>query len=129
MQFAQLNGMDKIFVIDDDKNLLQVMKSLLHLRGFNVSIFRNWEIAYQLMKRFKPQLILLDVFLKGIDGLEVCQRLKASPFTKHIPIILCSGYPQIAERGIREYGAADFIAKPFELDDLINKMHSVLSRR
>ena len=129
MQFAQLNGMDKIFVIDDDKNLLQVMKSLLNLRGFNVSIFRNWEIAYQLMKLFKPQLILLDVFLKGIDGLEVCQRLKASPFTKHIPIILCSGYPQIAERGIREYGAADFIAKPFELDDLINKMHSVLSRR
>ena len=129
MQFVQLNGMDKIFVIDDDKNLLQVMKSLLHLRGFNVSIFRNWEIAYQLMKLFKPQLILLDVFLKGIDGLEVCQRLKASPFTKHIPIILCSGYPQIAERGIREYGAADFIAKPFELDDLINKMHSVLSKR
>ena len=129
MQFAQLNGMDKIFVIDDDKNLLQVMKSLLHLRGFNVSIFRNWEIAYKLMKLFKPQLILLDVFLKGIDGLEVCQRLKASPFTKHIPIILCSGYPQIAERGIREYGAADFIAKPFELDDLINKMHSVLSKR
>ena len=129
MQFAHLNGMDKIFVIDDDKNLLQVMKSLLHLRGFNVSIFRNWEIAYKLMKLFKPQLILLDVFLKGIDGLEVCQRLKASPFTKHIPIILCSGYPQIAERGIREYGAADFIAKPFELDDLINKMHSVLSRR
>jgi CheY-like chemotaxis protein len=121
--------MDKIFVIDDDKNLLQVMKSLLHLRGFNVSIFRNWEIAYQLMKLFKPQLILLDVFLKGIDGLEVCQRLKASPFTKHIPIILCSGYPQIAERGIHEYGAADFIAKPFELDDLINKMHSVLSKR
>jgi CheY-like chemotaxis protein len=129
MQFAQLNVMDKIFVIDDDKNLLQVMKSLLHLRGFNVSIFRNWEIAYKTMKLFKPQLILLDVFLKGIDGLEVCQRLKASPFTKHIPIILCSGYPRIAERGIREYGAADFIAKPFELDDLINKMHSVLSKR
>ena len=129
MQFAQLNGMDKIFVIDDDKNLLQVMKSLLHLRGFNVSIFRNWEIAYQLMKLFKPQLILLDVFLKGIDGLEVCQRLKASPFTKHIPIILCSGYPQIAERGIREYGAADFIAKPFELDELINKMHSIILSR
>jgi len=129
MQFAHRNGMDKIFVIDDDKNLLQVMKSLLHLRGFNVSTFRNWEIAYKLMKLFKPQLILLDVFLKGIDGLEVCQRLKASPFTKHIPIILCSGYPQIAERGIREYGAADFIAKPFELDDLINKMHSVLSKR
>lgn len=128
-QFAQMNDMDKIFVIDDDKNLLKVMKSLLRIRGFDVSIFWNWEIAYNKMKLFKPQLILLDVFLKGIDGLEVCQRLKASPFTRHIPIILCSGYPRIAERGIRDYGAADFIAKPFDLDDLINKMHSVLLKR
>ena len=118
--------MNKICVIDDDKNLLQVMKSVLHLQGFNVSIFRNWEIAYKIMKLFRPQLILLDVFLKGIDGLEVCQRLKSSPFTRDIPIILCSGYPQIAEKGIRDYGAADFIAKPFELEELINKMHSVL---
>lgn len=121
--------MNKVFVIDDDKNLLRVMKSLLQLNGFNVSIFRNWEIAYRIMKFFKPQLILLDVFLKGIDGLEVCQKLKSSPFTRDIPIILCSGYPQIAESGIREYGAADFIAKPFELDELINKMHSVLLKR
>ena len=105
------------------------MKSVLQLRGFNVAIFRNWEIAYKIMKLFKPQLILLDVFLKGIDGLEVCQRLKSSPFTRHIPIILCSGYPQIAESGIRDYGAADFIAKPFELDELIKKMHSIILNR
>ncbi|MGZ4091346.1 MAG: response regulator [Bacteroidia bacterium] len=121
--------MNKILVIDDDKSLLQVMKSVLQLRGFNVAIFRNWEIAYKIMKFFKPQLILLDVFLKGIDGLEVCQRLKSSPFTRHIPIILFSGYPQIAESGIRDYGAADFIAKPFELDELINKMHSIILNR
>ena len=129
MLFANLNGMAKIFVIDDDKNLLRVMKSLLNLRGFDVSIFMNWEIAYKIMKLFEPQLILLDIFLKGIDGLEVCQRLKASPFTRHIPIILCSGYPRIAESGIRDYGAADFIAKPFELDELINKMQSILLKR
>lgn len=120
--------MDKIFVIDDDKNLLSVMKSLLGVRGFDVSIFINWEIAYNIMKLLKPQLILLDVFLKDIDGLEVCRRLKASPFTRHIPIILCSGYPDIAAKGISDYGAADFIAKPFELDTLINKMRTVLLR-
>jgi CheY-like chemotaxis protein len=124
-----MSGMNKILVIDDDKTLLQVMKSVLQLRGFNVSVFRNWEIAYKIMKFFKPQLILLDVFLKGIDGLEVCQRLKSSPFTRNIPILLCSGYPQIAESGIRDYGATDFIAKPFELDELINKMHSIILNR
>ena len=125
---CSLDAMERIFVIDDDKNLLKVMKSLLHLRGFDVSVFKNWELAYKIMKLFKPQLILLDVFLKGTDGLEVCQRLKASPFTKHIPIILCSGYPQIAAKGISDYGAADFIGKPFELDDLIKKIRSVLLR-
>ncbi len=121
--------MAKIFVIDDDKNLLKVMKSLLHLNGFDVSIFRNWEIAYRIMKRFEPHLILLDVFLIGIDGLEVCQRFKASPYTKHIPIIFCSGYPEIAKTGIDDYGAADFIAKPFELKELISKVQSALIKR
>lgn len=120
--------MSRIFVIDDDKDLLTVIKSLLHKRGFDVSTFWNWEVAYKIMKLFKPQLILLDVFLSGIDGLDVCQRLKASPFTKHIPILLWSAYPQIAESAISDYGAADFIAKPFEVGDLIKKMHSVLSR-
>src|SRR5487761_2061268 len=126
--FVLKTSMSRIFVIDDDKDLLTVVKSLLHKKGFNVSTFWNWEIAYKIMKLFKPQLILLDVFLSGIDGLDVCQRLKASPFTKHIPIILCSAYPLIAESAIRDYGAADFIAKPFEVGDLIKKMHSVLSR-
>jgi len=121
--------MPRIFVIDDDKDLLKVVKSLLLKRGFNVSIFMNWEIANKIMKLFEPQLILLDVFLSGIDGLDICQRLKASPFTKHIPILLFSAYPRVAESGIYDYGADDFIAKPFEVGDLIKKIHSILSKR
>jgi len=120
-------GMEKIFAIDDDNNLLQVLKSLLELHGFEVSIFRNWEIAYADMKRIKPRLILLDVFLYGSDGLDVCRRLKASPFTKHIPVILCSGYPYIAEKGISEYGAADYLAKPFGATELLEKVQRVLT--
>ena len=121
--------MPKIFVIDDDKDLLKVVKSLLLKRGFEVSTFFDWEIAKNAMKRFEPQLILLDVFLSGIDGLDVCQRLKASPYTKHIPILLFSAFPRIAESAIDDYGADDFIAKPFEVSDLIKKVHSVLSKR
>jgi DNA-binding response OmpR family regulator len=121
--------MPKIFVIDDDKDLLKVVKSLLLKRGFEVSTFFDWEIAKNAMKRFEPQLILLDVFLSGIDGLDVCQRLKASPYTKHIPILLFSAFPRIAESAIHDYGADDFIAKPFEVSDLIKKVHSVLSKR
>ena len=121
--------MPKIYVIDDDKDLLKVVKSLLLKKGFNVSTFMDWKIAREAIKLIEPQLILLDVFLSGIDGLDICQRLKASPATRHIPILMFSAFPKIAEIAIAEYGADDFIAKPFEMSDLIKKVHSVLSRR
>ena len=123
----QLN-MPKIYVIDDDKDLLQVVKSLLLKKGFNVSTFMEWRIAKEAIKLLEPQLILLDVFLSGIDGLDICQKLKASPSTRHIPILLFSAFPKIAETAIHDYGADDFIAKPFEVGDLIKKVHSVLAK-
>ncbi len=121
--------MPRIFVIDDDKDLLKVVKSLLLKRGFDVSTYSDWEIANMALRRYQPQLILLDVFLSGIDGLDVCQKLKASAATRHIPILIFSAYPRVAETAIYEYGADDFIAKPFELNDLIEKVHGILSHK
>ena len=121
--------MPRIYVVDDDMDLLKVVKTLLIKRGFDVYTFADWEIANNSMRMFEPQLILLDVFLSGIDGLDVCRKLKASPFTKHIPILLISAYPRIAESAIHDYGADDFIAKPFEVSELIMKVHSVLSMK
>ncbi|MGH2565599.1 MAG: response regulator [Ginsengibacter sp.] len=121
--------MPRIYVIDDDMDLLRVVKLLLEKRGFDVSEFSDWEAANNKLKVSEPQLILLDVFLSGIDGLDVCQKLKASPYTKHIPILLFSAFPRIAESAIHDYGADDFIAKPFEVGDLIKKVHSVLSMK
>lgn len=121
--------MPRIFVIDDDKDLLTVVKSLLLRKGFDVSTYSDWEIANIALRKYQPQLILLDVFLSGIDGLDVCQKLKANPVTRHIPILMFSAYPRVAETAIYEYGADDFIAKPFELTDLIEKVHGILSHK
>jgi DNA-binding response OmpR family regulator len=120
--------MSRIYIIDDDKDLLDVVKSSLRKKGFNVSTFSKWEIANGVIKHTKPQVILLDVFLSGIDGLDVCQQLKSSPYSKHIPILLFSAYPKIAESAIHDYGADDFIAKPFEVGDLVGKLHRMLSK-
>lgn len=119
--------MPKILVVDDDKDLLQVIYSLLSKKGFEVEIDSDWEEALNKIETFKPQLILLDVFLPGIDGLEICKQLKSRPKTRDIPIIIFSAYPRVAEKVTYEYGADDFIAKPFEVNDLIQKVHSVLS--
>ena len=119
----------KILVIDDDTDLLDVTNALLTRKGFEVETNANWEDAMNKIETFQPQLILLDVFLNGVDGLDVCRQLKTMPHTKHIPVLIFSSYPGIAERVIYEYGADDFIAKPFEVNDLITKMHSVLSQK
>lgn len=119
--------MSKILVIDDDNDLLEVMHSLLSNKGFEVETDSNWESALDKIGAFKPQLIILDVFLSGIDGLEICKKLKSQPETRQIPILIFSAYPRVAEKAIYEYEADDFIAKPFELNDLIQKVHGILS--
>ncbi|MEO6456429.1 MAG: response regulator [Ginsengibacter sp.] len=120
--------MCKVLVIDDDNDLLDVIKSLLTKRGFDVETDNNRDDAFEKIMHFNPQLILLDVFLSGVDGLEICKQLKTGINTNHIPILIFSAYPRIAESAIYEYGADDFIAKPFEVNDLIMKMHSMLSQ-
>ena len=120
--------MCKVLVIDDDKDLLDILKSLLTKRGFDVETDDNWQNGFEKIREFEPQIILLDVFLSGIDGLDICKQLKSNPLTSHIPIVIFSAYPRIAESAIYEYDADDFIAKPFEVNDLVAKMHSVLSQ-
>jgi DNA-binding response OmpR family regulator len=119
--------MPKILVVDDDKDLLEVMHSLLCRKGFEVETHSNWEEADKKIESFMPQLIILDVFLSGVDGLEVCRQLKSQPRTRDIPILIFSAYPRVAEKVIYEYGADDFIAKPFEISELVMKVHDVLS--
>ena len=120
--------MPKLLIVDDDKDLLEVTKALLVKKGFEVEIESNWEDALKQIETFHPQIILLDVFLSGIDGLDICKKLKAMPNTKDIPVLIFSAYPRVAESVIYEYGADDFIAKPFEVNELITKVHSVLSQ-
>ena len=117
----------KILILDDDKDLLGVVKPLLKKRGFDVLTFANWKEAWEDIKRNKPNLILLDVFLKGMDGMDVCKKLKSSTLTRNIPIIMFSSYPNIAETAIAEFGADEFIAKPFEVNEMVRKINEVLS--
>lgn len=120
--------MPRLLIVDDDLDLLTVVKSLLYKRGFKVSAYSDWDEAWEAVKSYDPQLILLDVFLNGVDGLDICRRLKTSTYTRHIPIIMFSSYPRVAETAMSEFGADDFIAKPFEINELVRKIHRVISK-
>jgi len=121
--------MPRLLIVDDDQDLLEVVKSILHKKGFDVFVLSDAENIPDTVKSCEPQLILLDVFLAGVDGLEVCKRLKAAPYSRHIPVIIFSAYPRVAETAIYEFGANDFIAKPFEVNELVKKIHKVLSKK
>lgn len=120
--------MCKVLVIDDDVDMLKIIQALLSRRGFDVEVNNSFQNGFEKIAAFKPQIILLDVFLSGVDGLDICRQIKGNPLTSHIPIIISSAYPRTAESAIYDYGADDFIEKPFEVNDLVEKLHCVLSQ-
>ena len=117
--------MSKILVVDDDVDILSVMKILLTMKGFEVDVISKGENALPKTEIFKPDLIILDVLISGHDGRTICKQLKSNKETSHIPVIMFSAHPGAAAT-IADYGANDFIAKPFDVNSLMKKINEQL---
>ncbi len=117
--------MSRILVVDDDTDILSVMKILLTMKGFEVEVTSKGENAIPKTESFKPDLILLDVLISGHDGRNICKELKSKKETGHIPVIMFSAHPGAAA-SIADYGADDFIAKPFDVNNLMKKVNAQL---
>lgn len=120
--------MPKILLIDDDKDYLGIMTTFLNSRGYALRSLDTWSNADAIIMSFKPDLIVLDVFLGGYDGLSACQKLKANSYTRDIPILIISGYPKLEDTAINRYGAEDFIAKPFSIQHFLAKIQQIIER-
>jgi DNA-binding response OmpR family regulator len=114
--------MSKVLVVDDDIDILSVMEILLTMKGFEVEVTAKGENTFPKIKTFKPDIILLDVLISGHDGRIICKKLKSDNETRHIPVIMFSAHPGAAA-SIAEYGADDFINKPFDVGNLIQKVN------
>jgi DNA-binding response OmpR family regulator len=117
--------MSKILVVDDDVDILSVMEILLSMKGFEVKTLAKGQDIFSTVQNFDPDLILLDVLISGYDGRVVCKKLKSSEKTKDIPVIMFSAHPGAAAT-IADYGANDFISKPFDVTNLMKKINSQL---
>jgi DNA-binding response OmpR family regulator len=120
--------MPRILVVDDDRDLLQITAEMLQANGLEVETASSSEEAFEKISNFRPQVILLDVFLSGVDGLETCRQIKQQPENGDIAVMIFSGFRRSVESRMHDYGADDFIAKPFEMNELISKVHKLLSR-
>ena len=118
--------MYKILVVDDDLEILSVVKLMLTMNNFTVETVSNWKDINDKIIDFQPNLILLDVSLGGADGRNICKNLHLSDETKNIPVILFSANP---ENGIKydQWLAQAFIAKPFQLSDMIETINGQLN--
>lgn len=109
--------MKKILVIDDDPDILDVVKMILESHDYDVLVSENANI-FGLLDGHLPDLILLDILLSGEDGRDLAKRIKKNKKTEKIPIVMLSAYPD-ARKSTIEAGANDFISKPFEVADLL----------
>lgn len=118
--------MKRILVVDDDNDILNLVEMVLSRNNFIVTGISRWEDIYDSIKKFNPDLILLDVMLIGADGREICRQIKTASETKHIPVILFSAHAEVAN-SLEESLAEGFIAKPFEINSLVQTLRSNLN--
>jgi DNA-binding response OmpR family regulator len=119
---------DKILVVDDELDMRALLKEVLGREGFEVILASNGEEGMALAASENPQVILLDVAMPGMDGVESCRKLKANGGTKSIPVIMVTAFWDRKTEAI-EAGADDFIYKPFDPDELTFRIQSILRVR
>lgn len=115
----------RVLVVEDDAGILRFVKVALTTAGYDVITASGGEEALELAQSKKPDLMLLDIFMSPMTGLEVLEKLRP---TSQIPVIVFSARGSVVDEALKR-GANDFIAKPFKPEDLIEKIQSILDRK
>ena len=118
-----------ILVVDDERDILELVKYNLDKEGYHVTVVESGEDALAATRTKLPDVVVLDLMLPGVDGLEVCRRLKSDPRTQSIPIVMLTAKGSEADivAGL-ELGAADYVTKPFSPRVLTARIKAVLRR-
>jgi two-component system alkaline phosphatase synthesis response regulator PhoP len=119
----------RILVIDDEKDLIELVRYNLENDGFSVRDAMDGEAGLAMAVREHPDVILIDLMLPGMDGLEVCRSLRSNERTAHIPLIMLTAKSAESDRVLGlELGADDYITKPFSPRELTARIKAVLRR-
>lgn len=116
----------KILIVDDDKNICELLRLYIEKEGFEAAIANDGETALDLFESFQPDLTLLDIMLPGLDGWQVCREIRKKS-TK--PIIMLTAKGEVFDKVLGlELGADDYVVKPFETKEVIARINAVLRR-
>ena len=122
--------MSKILIVEDDPDIRELLRFNLEKAGYTLFLAKDGEKALTLARKHSPDIILLDLMLPGVDGLEVCRTLKKDPELQRIPIIMVTAKGEEMDRVVGlELGADDYVVKPFSLREVVLRIRKVLDRR
>ncbi|MDD5190144.1 MAG: response regulator transcription factor [Dehalococcoidales bacterium] len=118
--------MTKILVVDDEPNIIELTKLYFEREGYNVSVASTGREALDKMEIFYPDLVVLDIMLPDIDGLEVCRRIRLK---SKVPILILSARREDVDKIVGlEIGADDYLSKPFNPHELVARVKAILRR-
>ena len=121
---------EKIVVVEDEDDIQELVRYNLQKEGYRVVLVSSGELALKKIRLEKPDLVLLDLMLPGIDGLSVCKEVKSSPETSDIPVVMLTAKGEEVDvvTGL-EVGADDYITKPFSPRILLARIRAILRRK
>src|SRR2546428_7098824 len=119
----------QVLIVDDERDLVRLLEFNLQQAGFETAVAYGGEEALQKTRQRVPDLVVLDLMLPDISGTEVCRQLKASPRTRHVPVLMLTARTDEVDRVVGvEVGADDFVTKPFSVRDLVLRIRAILRR-
>jgi len=120
----------RILVVEDDRDLAGLLKYNLEQEGFKVSITADGNQALAHLKRLDPDLLILDLMLPGLDGLEICRELRRTEKYVSLPVLMLTARAEETDRVVGlEIGADDYVTKPFSVRELIARIRALLRRK
>jgi len=121
--------MERVLIVDDDPDIVRLVRYNLSHSGYDVQSAGSGREALELVERQPPDLVVLDVMLPDVDGLEVCRTLRQHASSKHIPILMLTARGEEIDRVVGfELGADDYVSKPFSPRELVLRVKSILRR-
>lgn len=119
----------KILVVDDEPDVTDLLAYTLKAKGFTVEALNNPNASVGFARTFLPDLVILDVMMPELNGIQICRMLRADPALKHVPIIFLTAKAEEGDRiqGL-ENGADDYVSKPFSTKELVLRVQSILRR-
>jgi two-component system, OmpR family, phosphate regulon response regulator PhoB len=118
----------KILVIEDDKDIAEVLETVLAFNSFDVVGMERTDDIIEAVSTHKPDLVLTDYLLYGMNGGKICKAIKSNPKTCHIPVVLISAYHELAI-AMGSFGFDAFIPKPFQIGKLVNTINNLLGQQ